>query len=119
MLDDLLKAFSHKQSRSWRPKHGHHHRDHDFGAILGVLRTVAGNKAMLAGLVVSSLVVLALGAWLLVSLVSTSGPISTSSTETASEVSSRRPKHSHRGCGKGRASEEELLRRNQGRRAPT
>ena len=75
MLDDLLKAFSHKQSRSWRPKHGHHHQDNDFGAILGVLRTVAGNKAMLAGLVLSSLVVLAVGAWLLVSLVSTSGPI--------------------------------------------
>ena len=75
MLDELFKSVSHKHSHPWRPKHGHHHQDNDFGAILGVLRTVAGNKAMLAGLVVSSLVVLALGAWLLVSLVSTSGPI--------------------------------------------
>ena len=84
MLDDHLGTFthghkSHGHSQHWPLSQGYHEGHHDkhwgAGMALGLLRKIAQNKILLAGLILSGLVVLALGIWILLTLFSLSGPI--------------------------------------------
>lgn len=87
MLGDLLGTHTHGHKKHGHSDHwssgredreGHHSRHSRHFPIdmaLGVLRAVAQNRILLVGLVLSVLVALALGVWILVTLLAHSGPI--------------------------------------------